>query len=147
MKIDNFHAPGFEFLSNFYTCPVRYEGILYPSSEHAFQAAKTLDFKVRKIFTLPGMTAAMSKHLGKAIVIRPGWDHIKLKVMEEILIAKFSDFQLKKWLIETGDAELVEGNTWNDTFWGVCNGKGTNHLGRLLMELRENARSKNTIDL
>ena len=85
----------------------------------------------------------MSKHLGKAITIRPGWDQIKLTVMEEILVAKFSDFQLKKWLLETGDAELIEGSTWNDTYWGVCNGKGTNHLGRLLMELRDSLRERN----
>ena len=124
-------------------CPVRYGFILYPSSEHAFQAAKTLDFRVRKIFTLAGMTPGMSKHLGKAITIRPGWDQIKLTVMEEILVAKFSDFQLKKWLLETGDAELIEGSTWNDTYWGVCNGKGTNHLGRLLMELRDSLRERN----
>ena len=32
--------------------------------------------------------------------------------------------------------ELVEGNYWGDTFWGICNGEGTNWLGILLMAER-----------
>jgi len=43
---------------------------------------------------------------------------------------------LKASLRQTGNARLVEGNWWGDTFWGVCNGKGTNHLGKVLMEVR-----------
>lgn len=136
-RIDDFHQEPYCFLSNFFQCPVNYEGILFPSSEHAYQAAKTLNVKARKIFTLNGMTPGMSKHLGQALAIRPNWDSMKLKVMEDILAAKFSDWQLKKWLIETGDAELVEGNTWGDTYWGVCKGQGTNFLGKLLMDLRK----------
>lgn len=59
--------------------------------------------------------------------------------MEELLRIKFSGIDpfLTRALLETGDAELIEGNTWNDTFWGVCNGEGENNLGRLLMKVRE----------
>lgn len=60
--------------------------------------------------------------------------------MEELLVIKFSgkDPFLTRALMATGNAELVEGNTWNDTFWGICNGTGENHLGKLLMKVRAN---------
>lgn len=134
--IDSFRGPH-DFLSNFYSTAVEYEGIKYGSSEHAYQAAKTLNMHARKIFTLPGMTPAMAKHLGQALLIRPNWDKIKLVVMNDILEAKFSCPWLRKWLLETGDAELIEGNEWGDTFWGVCHGKGSNFLGKMLMDLRK----------
>lgn len=139
-KIDYFSGQ-YHFLSNFYPCTVCYEGICYPSSEHAFQAAKTINLHAREVFTLTGMTPGMAKHLGKALTLRPNWDTIKLQVMADILMAKFdggvSDRGLKEALLATGNAQLIEGNTWGDTYWGVCNGKGTNFLGKLLMELRK----------
>ena len=57
--------------------------------------------------------------------------------MLEGLCLKVADEQLADWLLETGDEELVEGNTWSDTTWGVCNGVGENKLGRLLMIVRD----------
>ena len=45
--------------------------------------------------------------------------------------------ELRTKLADTEDEELIEGNTWNDTYWGVCRGVGENHLGKLLMEVRE----------
>jgi ribA/ribD-fused uncharacterized protein len=136
MKIDKFDGE-YQFLSNFYACSVVYEGHVYPSSEHAYQAAKTLNQKARYVFTFPFMTAGMSKHLGQALELRPNWDKIKLAQMASILEAKFDNDDLRKALIATGDAELIEGNAWGDTYWGVCNGKGNNFLGKLLMELRK----------
>lgn len=133
--LDSFRGEN-AFLSNFFQCPVRYEGLLYRSSEHAYQAAKTLNMHAREVFTLADMTPAMAKHLGQALSIRPNWDKIKLVIMADILAAKFSDFQLKKMLLETGEAELIEGNEWGDTYWGICRGKGSNFLGKMLMELR-----------
>jgi ribA/ribD-fused uncharacterized protein len=133
----NYFSGDHAFLSNFYPCAVLHEGIVYPSSENAFQAAKSLNMDARKVFALKEVTPGMSKHLGRAIVLRPNWDTIKLVVMCDILAAKFSDPALRKLLIETGDAELIEGNTWGDTFWGVCNGKGSNFLGKSLMDLRK----------
>ena len=44
--------------------------------------------------------------------------------------------ELGEKLKATGDGQIVEGNTWGDTFWGVCGGRGQNWLGRLLMERR-----------
>mgnify|MGYP001603304445 CR=1 FL=1 len=136
LTIDSFRG-AFDFLSNFYASEVEFEGQIYPSSEHAFQAAKTLNFNARKVFSLPGMTPGMAKHLGRALDIRKDWDHVKLSIMTQVLASKFRSDDMKALLISTGDAELIEGNTWGDTYWGVCDGKGSNFLGLLLMELRK----------
>lgn len=136
--ITSFTGPYF-YLSNFYPVPVRYDGIWYPSSENAYQAAKT-DSKNRMPFLT--CTASESKKLGRAVQLRAGWtqkdwDSHKLEVMEEILLNKFQEGSfLADKLLETGMRELVEGNTWGDTYYGVCGGKGHNHLGKLLMKIR-----------
>jgi len=126
----------YRWLSNFWPATVMLDGICYPSVEHAYVAAKSLDPDFRwKVSDCakPGD----AKRLGRRAVLRPDWDDVKLTVMENLLAQKFTNPGLKNKLIATGTADLVEGNKWGDTFWGVCNGKGDNHLGRLLMALRE----------
>jgi ribA/ribD-fused uncharacterized protein len=127
----------YRFLSNFYMAPLEIGGVEYPSSEHAYQAAKTKDKKLRKkIAQQP--TAWQAKEMGSKLELRKGWDKNKVEIMRRILYVKFTQHEdLKKKLLATGDTTLVEGNTWGDCFWGVCRGKGENHLGKLLMELRE----------
>lgn len=126
----------FRWLSNFENCTIHFEGMIYTSSEAAYQAAKTTDLEIRDKFTLIG--ASESKKLGRSIAIRPDWDNIKLKVMKEILVDKFTrNSQLKEKLLATDYKYLEETNWWNDKFWGVCNEEGSNNLGRLLMEIRE----------
>ncbi len=56
--------------------------------------------------------------------------------MKQILRIKFADPALRTALEATGEATLIEGNTWNDTFWGVCRGKGQNNLGKILEAIR-----------
>lgn len=127
---------GYHFLSNFHWAPVEYEGLQYSSSEAAFQAAKTLDLNKRKGFV--SITPGESKRLGRQLELRPDWNEVKIEVMRQVLRAKFDQNQLlKEALLKTGDAYLEETNTWNDTFWGVCDGKGDNILGKLLMNLRD----------
>ena len=60
--------------------------------------------------------------------------------MKDLLEQKFAKPELKKLLLATDDMLLVEGNTWGDTYWGVCNGIGFNMLGKLLVELRSQLR-------
>jgi ribA/ribD-fused uncharacterized protein len=116
--------------------PIELGNVEYPSSEHAYQAAKTKDKKMRKkIAQQP--TAWQAKDLGQKIELREDWEERKVEIMYRILRAKFKQHKdLREKLLATGDAELIEGNTWNDTFWGVCQGKGKNMLGKLLMLLR-----------
>lgn len=132
--IDNFHGEH-RFLSNFWLIPIEYEGLVYPTVEHAFQAAKTTQVGFREAIrgaTCPGD----AKLMGRQITLRSDWEAIKLDVMYSLLCIKFDNSALRKQLLETEDATLIEGNTWNDVFWGVCNGNGHNHLGKLLMRLR-----------
>ena len=70
-------------------------------------------------------------------MLRSDWEDVKFDVMKEIVILKFINPNLKEKLLATKDAELIEGNTWNDRCWGVCDGVGQNNLGRILMEVRE----------
>lgn len=63
-------------------------------------------------------------------------------LMAKLLLQKFEDPDLAQRLLETGEKYLVEGNTWNDTLWGVCNGRGRNLLGLMLMEIRKLLREK-----
>ena len=132
--IDQFRGE-FHWLSNFYSCPVPFEGLTFSNSEAAFQAAKSLDMKERVKFV--DLAAGQSKKLGRRVELRPDWEDVKIDIMRQVLKSKFTQNpELKAKLIATGDAELIEGNNWNDTFWGVCRGKGRNHLGKLLMEVR-----------
>ena len=126
----------FAFLSNFYPSPITFEGAVYPTVEHAFQAAKALT-PAERLPVLMADTPGKAKRLGRKLVLRPNWDQLRIGVMHELLCLKFCPGSLlSTQLLGTGDAELVEGNTWNDHFWGVCKDSGENHLGKLLMEVR-----------
>lgn len=127
----------YRWLSNFWECSVEFEGVMYPSSEHAYQAAKTLN-KRERLKIRDQSTPGKAKKAGQKIEIRSDWEDVKLNVMRTILLDKFNRHpDLRAKLVATGNAGLIEGNHWNDTFWGVCRGKGTNHLGRILMKIRD----------
>ena len=125
------------FLSNFFPCMISYDRIVYPSTEHAFQAAKTHDNR-EKLEISEQSSPGKAKKLGRKVSRREDWDAVKLSIMHDVVKIKFdSNPELKDKLIETFPHQLVEGNTWRDTYWGVCNGCGENHLGKILMEIRE----------
>lgn len=145
MIIDSFTSEYF-FLSNFYHYPITHEGIQYPTSEHAYQAAKTLAHLDRiRIADLP--TPGQAKRYGRNITLRPHWENIKVATMRDILNLKFQDDNLRNALLRTGEAELIEGNYWHDNYWGLCTcqkcytkGGDKNHLGKLLMAIRSEQR-------
>jgi ribA/ribD-fused uncharacterized protein len=132
------------FLSNFASSPINYEGITYPTVEHAFQAAKTLSTEERA--TIAAMaTPGQAKRAGRRVSLRSDWETVKFSVMEECLRLKFADPVLRKKLLNTGDLVLVEGNTWHDNIWGSCTcpncgNRGGNALGQMLMSIREELR-------
>jgi hypothetical protein len=132
--IDRFEGENF-FLSNFYPATVTFEGEEYPTTEHAYQAAKTIDNNSRgqiKLCTTPGR----AKRMGAKVGLRQDWEVIKESVMLDLLRQKFQNKELSQKLLETGDQDLVEGNNWGDCEWGVCNGIGKNKLGKILMQVR-----------
>ncbi len=134
-RIDSFRGE-YAFLSNMYDAPVLYEGIAYKSSEAAFQAQKALDEAVKKTFAQ--YSGKQAKFHGKRVDLRGDWESVKERVMYEVVKRKFSQNpDLKEKLLATGSKELIEGNTWNDRYWGVCRGVGQNKLGKILMRVRE----------
>ena len=125
----------FDWLSNFFQCQVEFEGMNFSNVEAAFQAAKCLDLKERERFF--GLSGGQSKKLGRRVELRSDWEDVKIDIMRQVLKSKFTQNpELGEKLIATGNTELIEGNNWNDRFWGVCRGVGQNHLGKLLMEVR-----------
>lgn len=133
--IDNFSGKHF-FLSNFYSAPVHYEGLVYKSSEAAFQSAKTTDMSIRLKFTT--VNPPKSKAMGGHLYLRPNWEQIKNQVMEDCVRDKFTrNPDLAEKLLATGDEELIEGNYWGDDYWGVCTSEGKNMLGKILMKVRD----------
>jgi ribA/ribD-fused uncharacterized protein len=135
----------YAFLSNFHLATVRWDGKLWKSVEHAYQAAKTLDEEQREMIRAT-RTPGEAKRLGQAVNIRPDWDNVKLDIMRELIHEKFMNPFLRHRLLETGDAELIEMNFWNDKFWGICRGEGKNHLGRILMDERDSIKEEITAD-
>ncbi len=151
------HRGPYGFLSNFHLVDVRLrwravlEGFddtnVYPSVEHAYQAAKTLDMTERARFARSvdggAFSSGQAKRAGKTVTMRADWNEVRLIMMEGLLWQKFDvptgpvHADLAARLVATKPRELIEGNTWGDTFWGVCRGKGENHLGRLLMRVRD----------
>ena len=136
-KIDYFREEYF-FLSNFYPAKIQFDGITYPSAEAAFQAQKTTDAQERAAFATVSPDEA--KKMGRTVALRSDWDEVRLAIMRQVVYAKFTQNpHLTQWLVWTGNKTLIEGNTWGDIYWGVDlrTGKGENHLGRILMALRE----------
>lgn len=124
------------FLSNFYDVEIEYEGITYPSTEHAYQAAKSLTKSVR-VYASKLNTPGKVKRFGQGIDLRADWEEVKIREMRNILEIKFAIPELREKLLATGTEVLVEGNSHGDTFWGQCPlGSGRNELGILLMSIR-----------
>lgn len=129
----------YAFLSNFYECNIPFAGYIFTSTEAAFQAMKTKNPDEREQFEHLGPGEA--KRLGRKINLRSDWETVKDDIMYLLVSVKFFLHQdLREKLLATGTEELVEGNNWNDTYWGVCNGVGQNKLGEILMRVREELR-------
>jgi len=132
----------YRFLSNFHDVYqhtgryIEWDGFNFPTVEHAYQAAKTRKFDEQQEI-LNCQTPGQAKRLGKRVTLRPDWEEKKLMIMEQLLRQKFNLPYYESRLLSTGSAELIEGNEWGDCFWGVYFGRGLNHLGKLLMKIRE----------
>lgn len=150
--IPTFTTDDARFLSNFYPYGkdhkfpheviIRHDGIAYDCVENAYQAAKTDNIELRrKIATMnPYDVVAMAK--AGNIIAPDEWNAIKCELMYQLVSQKFRNHSpLKQMLLDTGDQYLQEGNDWGDTFWGVCDGIGENHLGKILMRVCDELRS------
>ena len=148
----------YRFLSNFYPVEIEHQGIKYPSVEHYYVAMKikgdqqidgkylTMNDCRETISKMPD--AGKVKKLGKILKIRKDWDQVKMDVMIWGIREKFKNEDLKEELLNTGDLQIIEGNSWHDNFFGVCScgpcqGKGQNNLGKILMKVRQDLRDNN----
>ena len=153
--IDTFRNE-YDFLSNFFGASLIWKMQTFSTSEHAYQWEKT-DNPIEKesilfnrgqhlsgkgSFLIP-TTPGQAKRKGDLVTLRDDWEDVRLDIMYEILKAKFTqNWDLRQKLVNTGDALLIEGNTWCDNFWGQCTcekcqkKEKLNVLGKLLMRLR-----------
>lgn len=127
----------YRWLSNFWRLeyPIEVNGYNFYTTENLYQA-----FKCAKIDDFPyfvDITPGEAKKLGRTIEIIDGWDSMKLDVMKELQIIKYTQPKFRDLLIKTGDRYIEETNNWNDVFYGVCNGIGENHLGKIIMVIRK----------
>jgi len=138
-RFDGQYAP----FSNFYPAIIEFQGIKFPTVEHAFVAAKSMDplfwYKISK---LSAKQAGKAKSMGRRVKLRKDWEIKKISFMKQFLKQKFIQRPFRELLLSTHPAPLVEGNYWHDNFWGDCKCKkckyivGLNHLGHLLMLTR-----------
>lgn len=141
----------YAFLSNFYQCYIIYEGLVYPTVEHAYVASKTFDMNFRfRVLEIPSERAGAVKRLGRTIELRPNWEKVKVKIMQELLSKKFNQPVFKNLLLNTYPKKIIEGNLWHDNFWGICqcdkcSSNGKNTLGKLLMDIREELKNGKNI--
>ena len=139
MKIAGFHNQ-FRFLSNFWPSEITVCGVRFPTVEHAYQAMKS-PHRENWIVVADLKRPGQAKRTGQRLTIRSNWERIKIPVMRMLLRKKFYwNPELEDALLLTEPYYLEETNDWGDTFWGVCDGVGENHLGKLLMQVRDELR-------
>lgn len=133
--IARFSGP-YRFLSNFVGAVTTADGRIWPSVEHAYQAAKTLNYEVQEQIRST-RNPGDAKRIGRGVNLRSDWIDVRHEIMEDLVRRKFSQSpDLRARLLATSPARLIEGNDWEDRYWGVCRGEGENKLGEILMQVR-----------
>lgn len=123
----------YRFLSNFYIEP---DGTHIEGEYQAHKLDPPLPGLLQNVS--PTQAKAIGRRWDRGGKTRPDWQEVNLAIMHRLVRQKFLDHpDLRRLLIDTGQAYLEEGNWWNDTFWGTFDGIGHNHLGRILMRVRE----------
>jgi len=137
IQFNYYSLPPLSGLSNFAPVDIVFDDHVYPSVEHAYQAAKTLDRDQQaRIRRAPN--GFLAKRLGPTVELRANWNDMRYSFMRKFLEQKFSEADYRDILIETGDSKLVHDAPW-DSYWGDGpNGHGTNMLGKLLTSIRAN---------
>jgi ribA/ribD-fused uncharacterized protein len=147
----------FRFLSNFYPCEIEHQGIKYKTVENFYVAMKVNDQQlINGVYYTPGdfremvskiINPGFAKKIGEKVKLRKDWSDKKLEYMNWAVREKFKNEELSNLLISTGDSILIEYNNWHDNYWGQClcskcKDNGKNHLGKILMKIRDELNGK-----
>lgn len=142
-----FYEHEFYPLSNFSSFQIEIDGILYPTSEHAYHVFKFSDPKIQEeIRTARSAHDAFAIAQGYREQKRADWNEVRTGIMKRLLLAKIDQhpYAMKK-LMDSGTIELVE-NSWRDEVWGWGEERnGKNLLGKMWMEIRKELIAKNNV--
>ena len=149
-----------KFLSNMYIAPIIFnfdintptgtiygDNKTYLSSEHLYQALKSESLAWHSIIRSlikPEQTKTLAKKSLKTLLadnivtflIREDWHDIKLSIMEKIVKEKFSQNPTLLIKLKAIKGHIEERNCWGDKYWGTVNGIGENHLGKILITIK-----------
>lgn len=134
----------FACFSNFSIYPLMYDGVLWPTTEHAYQAAKFDDQKTKdEILNAGSPLEAFNIGRDSKNILRKDWYEKRAIVMESIVREKIKQYpEVYEMLIKTGDREIVEASPI-DPFWGWgSDEKGENNMGKIWMKLRSEIMNK-----
>jgi ribA/ribD-fused uncharacterized protein len=119
-----------------FICKIEYNGLVFRSVEHAFQAQKTTNPSIRQYASKIHSPVDVKRYM-RTVELRLDWEEVKLGIMEDLERIKYTkNPALKILLLDTNDKEIIEENDWCDDYWGVYKGKGKNHLGKIIMKIR-----------
>jgi ribA/ribD-fused uncharacterized protein len=124
--------------SNFALFPITINGVVWPTSEHYYQAQKFLDPALQELVrSQPTPYLAAKTARDPQLPMREDWDVVKDAAMLIALKAKFSQYKVLQDLLRlTKKAHLYE-HTKNDCYWADCGDRtGKNRLGEVLMQIR-----------
>ena len=125
----------YAFLSNMFPSTITLNGLTFSCAESAFQAYKCAELDdVLRLQTMNGVNA---KSFGRTVKMRSDWDTFRLTAMYHVLKAKFIQHPELLAKLKAISTPIVEDNTWHDTFWGRCNGTGSNNLGIILEKIKQ----------
>jgi ribA/ribD-fused uncharacterized protein len=152
LEIKSFEGK-YRFLSNFWKLPipVNFSNISFFTTEAAYVAAKTTNQHLRR--TISEMKPGQAKDFGniifeKKLWVNPDWnDEFRIVLMKNLVSQKFlKNTHLGIALLDTDDANIIEGNGHHDNFFGACtcldcvSKQKLNHLGKIHMEVRNQLR-------
>jgi ribA/ribD-fused uncharacterized protein len=129
------------FLSNFYRAPFSYNGEIWLTSEHFYQAMKFSDDVREHVRCIPQPSQAKRWAREHKHLVMPDWEKRQIPTMKLAVLLKFSQTErLLQRLLATGEEILIEENPY-DWWWGSGDdGQGENVMGQLLMEVRSHLR-------
>ncbi|MCD5390148.1 MAG: NADAR family protein [Candidatus Pacebacteria bacterium] len=135
----------YRWLSNFWPVQIKYKDRVFHNVENAYHSEKSDDSFYKDFCAFEADPRIVKERQLDMITLRSDWDDVKVEIMEKLTRIKYQNLELRQKLLDTGDQEIQEGNSWNDIYWGINleTGKGENILGKIIMKIRNEIKIKN----